>query len=475
LPVALMLIGSWADLFFAPKTFANDFLRLIGNSVIALLIATLVSFWTFGRARGFGADQILKFTNECLAPIASITLVVGAGAGFGRILMDGGVSKAIVGIATDAHLSPLILGWFVAALIRVATGSATVAMTTACGIVAPIVSTVGGVRPELMVLATGAGSLILSHVNDGGFWLVKEYFNMTVPQTFKTWTVMETLVSVLALLFTLALGDGVCACLPRSRPPLVQSGRPCSSAGAAGGSVARARIIETRIRTVLDLLHDALVVEVHGHLRIPYAAFLEAIVPGLEGDAGIARHFGGAADPAQHVELGVLLGADGVEVFDRPDLLVGNQAMIGADAGHVLVLAESTGSVFEDAAVAIRIHIGGRTQAGHDLFFGSPGCTGGWSSEAQPLRAARPAGRPPAWGGAAHEGNGEGMSTPVVVIPAGCGRGRMGHQVWLCLPKLVGMAFCYIISRPVGLTGFSFFVHGMQGRISDAPHTACER
>jgi GntP family gluconate:H+ symporter len=208
-PVALMLIGSWADLFFAPKTFANDFLRLIGNSVIALLIATLVSFWTFGRARGFGADQILKFTNECLAPIASITLVVGAGAGFGRILMDGGVSKAIVGIATDAHLSPLILGWFVAALIRVATGSATVAMTTACGIVAPIVSTVGGVRPELMVLATGAGSLILSHVNDGGFWLVKEYFNMTVPQTFKTWTVMETLVSVLALLFTLALATVV--------------------------------------------------------------------------------------------------------------------------------------------------------------------------------------------------------------------------------------------------------------------------
>ena len=209
LPVALMLIGSWADVFFTPKTFANDFLRLIGNSVIALLIATLVSFCTFGRARGFGAEQILKFTNECLAPIASITLVVGAGAGFGRILMDGGVSKAIVGIATDAHLSPLLLGWFVAALIRVATGSATVAMTTACGIVAPIVSTVGGVRPELMVLATGAGSLILSHVNDGGFWLVKEYFNMTVPQTFKTWTVMETLISVLALLFTLGLATVV--------------------------------------------------------------------------------------------------------------------------------------------------------------------------------------------------------------------------------------------------------------------------
>ncbi|WP_034301819.1 GntP family permease [Herbaspirillum sp. RV1423] len=205
LPVALMLIGSWADLFFTPKTFANDFLRLIGNSVIALLIATLVSFYTFGKLRGFGREAILKFTNECLGPIASITLVVGAGAGFGRILMDGGVSKAIVGIATDAHLSPLLLGWFVAALIRVATGSATVAMTTACGIVAPIVASVGGTRPELMVLATGAGSLILSHVNDGGFWLVKEYFNMTVPQTFKTWTVCETIISVVALLLTLGL------------------------------------------------------------------------------------------------------------------------------------------------------------------------------------------------------------------------------------------------------------------------------
>jgi len=209
LPVVLMLVGSWADLFFAPKTFANDFLRLIGNSVIALLIATLVSFYTFGKLRGFSRLVILKFTNECLAPIASITLVVGAGAGFGRILMDGGVSKAIVGIATDAHLSPLLLGWFVAALIRVATGSATVAMTTACGIVAPIVSVAGGVRPELMVLATGAGSLILSHVNDGGFWLVKEYFNMTVPQTFKTWTVVETVISVVALVLTLALATVV--------------------------------------------------------------------------------------------------------------------------------------------------------------------------------------------------------------------------------------------------------------------------
>ncbi len=205
LPVALMLVGSWADLFTTPKSLGNDLLRLAGNSVVALLIALLVSFWTLGRARGFDRATILKFTNDCLGPIAAVTLVVGAGGGFGRILMDSGISNAVVGLATGAHLSPLLLGWLVAALIRVATGSATVAMTTACGIVAPIVAQSGSISPELMVLATGAGSLILSHVNDGGFWLVQEYFGLTVPQTFRTWTVCETIISVMALVLTFGL------------------------------------------------------------------------------------------------------------------------------------------------------------------------------------------------------------------------------------------------------------------------------
>ncbi|CAG9165495.1 GntP family permease [Cupriavidus respiraculi] len=205
LPVMLMLIGSWADLFTTPKTFANDFLKLIGNSVIALLIAALVSFYTFGKARGFNRETILRFTNECVAPTAIITLVVGAGGGFGRILRDSGVSNAIVDVATGANVSVLMLGWLVAVMIRIATGSATVAMTTAAGIVAPIAASVPGTRPELLVLTTGAGSLILSHVNDGGFWLVKEYFNMTVAQTFKTWSVCETIISVVALVLTLAL------------------------------------------------------------------------------------------------------------------------------------------------------------------------------------------------------------------------------------------------------------------------------
>ncbi|EEA02084.1 gluconate transporter [Burkholderia sp. H160] len=206
LPVVLMLVGSWADLVFEPKTLPNDLLRFFGNTDVALLTAVLVSFWTFGASRGFNREQIQKFCGECLAPIAGITLIVGAGGGFGRVLLDSGISKEITNVATAVHLSPLLFGWLVAAMIRLATGSATVAMTTACGIVAPI-ALAGGVqvKPELMVLATGSGSLIFSHVNDGGFWLIKEYFGMTVGQTFKTWSLLETIISVMGLGLTFAL------------------------------------------------------------------------------------------------------------------------------------------------------------------------------------------------------------------------------------------------------------------------------
>jgi GntP family gluconate:H+ symporter len=206
LPVILMLVGSWADLVFAPKSVPNELLRFIGNSDVALLISVLVSFWTFGALRGFTREQIQKFCGDCLAPIAGITLIVGAGGGFGGVLRDSGVSQQIVAVATQAHLSPLLFGWFVAALIRLATGSATVAMTTACGIVAPIAKAGAiHVQPELLVLATGSGSLIFSHVNDGGFWLIKEYFGMTVGQTFKTWSLCETIISLLGLGLTFVL------------------------------------------------------------------------------------------------------------------------------------------------------------------------------------------------------------------------------------------------------------------------------
>ena len=165
----------------------------------------LISFITLGTMRGFSRETILKFTNECLAPTATITLLVGAGGGFGRILQDSGTAAAIVDVALHAHIPLLLLAWLVAAAVRVATGSATVAMTTAAGIIAPIALQVHGAQPELLAIATGAGSLVFSHVNDGGFWLVKEYFNMSVADTFKTWTVCETIISTVALLLTLAL------------------------------------------------------------------------------------------------------------------------------------------------------------------------------------------------------------------------------------------------------------------------------
>jgi len=205
LPVILMLIGSWADAVSAPGSALNNGLRLVGNDDLALLIGALVSFVTLGTMRGFSRDTILRFSNECLAPTATITLLVGAGGGFGRVLLDSGVSGAMIVAAMQSHVPLLLLAWLLAALMRVATGSSTVAMTTAAGIVAPIALHSTGVHPELLAIATGAGSLIFSHVNDGGFWLVKEYFNMSVGQTMKTWTICETIISVTALIFTAAL------------------------------------------------------------------------------------------------------------------------------------------------------------------------------------------------------------------------------------------------------------------------------
>jgi len=209
LPVGLMLIGSWANARPAQTSMLNQALRLVGNDDMALLIGVLFSFVTLGKLRGFDRQTIQRFCNECLAPTATITLLVGAGGGFGRVLQDSGVSQAIVSLALMSHVSFLLLAWLLAALIRLATGSATVAMSTAAGIVAPIVAHSAGVHPELLAIATGAGSLIFSHVNDGGFWLVKEYFNMSVTQTLKTWSVCETIISVSALLFTLLLSLAV--------------------------------------------------------------------------------------------------------------------------------------------------------------------------------------------------------------------------------------------------------------------------
>ena len=205
LPVILMLGASTADLLLDASSTLRSGLDFVGSPIISLLVALLFSFWSLGYRQHFTRDQVLKFANDCLGPTAAILLVIGAGGGFNKVLLESGVGKAIADLALGSHASPLLLAWTVAALIRVATGSATVAMTTAAGIVAPIAVATPGTHAELLVLATGAGSLVLSHVNDSGFWLIKEFFNMTVPQTLKTWTVAETIIGVAGLGFTLLL------------------------------------------------------------------------------------------------------------------------------------------------------------------------------------------------------------------------------------------------------------------------------
>ena len=205
IPVILMLLASAADLTLDSASPIRSALHFVGNPIVALLLALLFSFWSLGRPRHFTRGQLMKFCNDCLAPTATILLVIGAGGGFNQVLVQSGVGRAIANMAVGSHASPLLLAWGVAALIRVATGSATVAMTTAAGIVAPIAVAMPGTHAELLVLATGAGALVLSHVNDAGFWLIKEFFNMTVPQTLKTWTVAETIIGVAGLGFTLLL------------------------------------------------------------------------------------------------------------------------------------------------------------------------------------------------------------------------------------------------------------------------------
>ena len=217
LPVILMLCASAADVALDAANPVRAGLDFVGGPIVALLVALLFSFWSLGYRQHFTRDQILKFANDCLGPTATILLVIGAGGGFNRVLIESGVGKAIADVALGSHASPLLLAWTVAALIRVATGSATVAMTTAAGIVAPIAAATPGTSPDLLVLATGAGSLVLSHVNDSGFWLIKEFFNMTVPQTLKTWTVAETIIGVAGLGFTLLLSLVVSGCAPREQ------------------------------------------------------------------------------------------------------------------------------------------------------------------------------------------------------------------------------------------------------------------
>jgi GntP family gluconate:H+ symporter len=205
LPPVLMMSRSVADAFLPADNAARIFFDFAGDPIIALLIALFFAIYALGLRQGDDMGRIQEILNRALGPIAAVIVIVGAGGGFKEMLIATKIGDLIGHWAASAHISPLLLGWSAAALVRVATGSATVATITGAGIVAPIVQAEPGVNKELMVLATGAGSLILSHVNDAGFWLVKEYFQLSLPDTFKSWTAMKTLLSVLGLIFVLLL------------------------------------------------------------------------------------------------------------------------------------------------------------------------------------------------------------------------------------------------------------------------------
>ncbi|MFC8313852.1 gluconate:H+ symporter [Gordonia hongkongensis] len=207
LPVVLMLGKALAEIFIADEDQpVRKVLDILGTPLIALLIAVIVAMFTLGRGSGMDRETISKCTGAALPAIAGILLIVSAGGGFKEVLVDTGIGTLLADWATGANVSVLLLAWTLAALIRLATGSATVATITASSLILGLVDGMGSGELSLVVLAIGAGSVFLSHVNDAGFWLVKEYFGMTVGQTFKTWSMMETVLSVTGLIVVLALG-----------------------------------------------------------------------------------------------------------------------------------------------------------------------------------------------------------------------------------------------------------------------------
>jgi GntP family gluconate:H+ symporter len=204
-PVVLMLLKAAADIWMDSGSALRQVLAFIGDPVTALLIAVLLAMVTFGTSVGFSFATLGTKIGKSLLPIVGAMMNVGAGGGFKQVLVDGGTGNTIAKVAIAAHISIILLGWIVAVLIRLATGSATVATVTAAGIVAPLATGLSPAQLALLVLSIGGGSLFFSHVNDAGFWLVKEYFGLTVGQTIKTWSLMETLISVMGVVLVLLL------------------------------------------------------------------------------------------------------------------------------------------------------------------------------------------------------------------------------------------------------------------------------
>jgi len=204
LPVLLITLAVIANNFMADETIVKKILLFTGDSTIALLISVLLAIYYFGLRAGNSMDTTMKWLSDAISGIAMILLIITAGGVFKQVLTDSGTGAYIASFSSKWQMPPLLFGWVVTALLRVTIGSATVAGITAAGVVSPLVAT-GVVSPELMVLAVGTGSVFGSHINDSGFWMFKEFFKLSLKQTFLSWTVMETAISILGLLGVLLL------------------------------------------------------------------------------------------------------------------------------------------------------------------------------------------------------------------------------------------------------------------------------
>lgn len=202
----LIMVGKTIIELNAPKTAAYmPAVNFIGNPITALLISVFVAYWTLGLARGFDMKQLLAFTEQAFGPVASILLVIGGGGAFNKVLVDSGLGNEIAKVLTGLHLNPLVMAWIVALIMRFSVGSATVAMMTAAGIIMPVLQEYPGLDPALVAVAVGAGAIGLSHVNDSGFWIVKEYFGMPLTDMFKSYTAATTIAAVIGLIGTLLI------------------------------------------------------------------------------------------------------------------------------------------------------------------------------------------------------------------------------------------------------------------------------
>lgn len=204
LPVILIILSTLVTFFIAKDSIFSDVVIFLGNPVVAMLISVIVAIYTLGISRGKKMTVLMNSISSSVSSITMVLLIIAGAGALKQILIDSGVSDYIGELLKGSYISPLFLAWLIATIIRVCVGSATVAGLTAAGIVLPLVSN-SEVSPELMVLAIGSGSLMLSHVNDGGFWMFKEYFNLSVKETLSTWTVMETTIGIMGLIGVLIL------------------------------------------------------------------------------------------------------------------------------------------------------------------------------------------------------------------------------------------------------------------------------